>query len=319
MKIELEFGRHARAIPKINKDCIINADDNALRLLLIAAVSDNTNGDVMASELGLSKDELNEALKFWQENGFMALGDEDTTESESPVKIEEKPAKKPTIKVPKRAAAAELPIYTTDELTYIMQQNKSMSALIIEAQNVLGKMFNVADTKIIAGMADDLGFSDEYILMLLSYCRRIGKTGIRYIEKMSAGLYDKGITTEEALSEHIAMLDAVNSVDGQIRKIFGTGARAFTSKEVEFISNWVNKYGYGTDMISKAYETTVDAISKPSFSYANKIIESWYAAGYKTISDVENAKKNEAETKAGTSFNAGDFLEAAIKRSYTDK
>ena len=64
-------------------------------------------------------------------------------------------------------------------------------------------------------------------------------------------------------------------------------------------------------------EITVDTINKPSMPYANKILERWFADGYKTVADVDNAmdeykrKKND-----GSSFDVNEFFEAALRRTY---
>ena len=111
------------------------------------------------------------------------------------------------------------------------------------------------------------------------------------------------------------------SAEGKIRKIFGMGERAFTSKESSFINDWINKYGFDFDMIKLAYEETVNNTSKPSMSYANKVLESWYSEGFKNKHDVEESKQKRKGAQTGaqaTSFNVDDFFNAAINRGFGD-
>ena len=83
------------------------------------------------------------------------------------------------------------------------------------------------------------------------------------------------------------------------------------------IEQWVCVMKYGTDVIRLAYDATVDAINEPSFSYTNTILERWYAAGYKTVDDVNRAMDEYRRQKAGgSSFDADDFFRAALKNTY---
>ena len=78
-------------------------------------------------------------------------------------------------------------------------------------------------------------------------------------------------------------------------------------------------YGFSRELIRHAYETTIAKAKEPSLSYANAVLESWYAKGLKTPEDVDAA---EAERNQGTvqktSFATDDFFEAALKRSYAE-
>ena len=146
---------------------------------------------------------------------------------------------------------------------------------------------------------------------------------MRYIEKTALSLYDKGIHTAAQLEQHLMELDRLASAEGGIRKIFGMGERAFTAKENSFVDDWINRYGFDFEMIKLAYEETVNNTSKPSMSYANKVLESWYADGIKSPADLGKAKEKRKGTPKGAqaaSFNVDDFFNAAINRGFdTDK
>ena len=79
-------------------------------------------------------------------------------------------------------------------------------------------------------------------------------------------------------------------------------------------------YQYGQDVITRAYEITVDAIGKPSLPYANSILERWAAAQLHTLEQIEKAEANReghaVPTAPGNSFDTDDFFDAALKRSF---
>lgn len=76
---------------------------------------------------------------------------------------------------------------------------------------------------------------------------------------------------------------------------------------------------FSRDIITKAYEITVTNTKEPSINYTNAILEKWYAAGYKTIADIEAAEEKRSKSKnTASSFSVDDFYEAALMRSYND-
>ena len=108
------------------------------------------------------------------------------------------------------------------------------------------------------------------------------------------------------------------SATGKIRAMFGLSSRALTAKERGMIEGWICHMQYADDVIELAYEITVNAINKASIPYANTILERWYAEGYKTLEDVQNAIADyrRKKTNDAASFDVDDFFEAALKRSY---
>ena len=90
--------------------------------------------------------------------------------------------------------------------------------------------------------------------------------------------------------------------------------RELTTKEKKFITTWVGEFGYGIDVIKKAYEMTVDAIHEPSPAYANAIIERWHKEGLADLAAIEAAQSDKLPSEG--SFDTDDFFEAALKRSF---
>jgi DnaD/phage-associated family protein len=143
------------------------------------------------------------------------------------------------------------------------------------------------------------------------------------VEKTACSFYDKGICTAAALEEYLRNVDRLASAEGQIRKIFGMGERAFTSRESKFVNDWINSYKFDFDVIRLAYEETVNATAKPSMQYANKVLESWYAEGVKSVSEALALKEKRkgasaAQSAQATSFNVDDFFTAAINNGFGD-
>lgn len=321
MKIYFEYGRNALCLPSIPRKLLLRAGKTELRLLM--SIADDSrlaedyeaHADALAADFKVTRAAIDSALAFWI--GAGVLSREENEEEQATVKEAAKPA--PEAEPVKRTRVTELPQYTSEELTVVLERRAELAGLIEESQTVLGKIFNVTETQLLVSISEGLGLDDEYILSLLAYCKKIGKANLRYVEKTACSLYDKGITSAAQLEEYLKEVDLFASSEGQIRRIFGIGERAFTSKESKCINDWINTFGFDFEMIKCAYEETVNNTAKPSVSYAGKVLESWYAEGLKTPEDVKRAKEKRKGSQTGTqatSFNVDDFFNAAINKGF---
>lgn len=314
MANKLIYGNAPFVCPSLPEAAILNADAEALRVLLLLARDRDLLSapiETLAEHAGLSKDRTKKALAALAGLGLLMSADGE----KAPVT---KTVEKKTTE--KKTKLSELPAYTDTEFAAILEKQTELTELITEAQNTLGKIFTVNETKILVSLSRELGFDEEFLLVLLDFCRRNDRKNLRYVEKLATSLYDSDIRTTEALTEYLHRREALETAQGRIRSIFGIGSRALTSKEKDFIATWTETYGFDFPMIEKAYEITVNATSKPSLSYAGKILDSWYASGLKTPEEVDAAQpKKNGEKPAGMSFDVDEFFKAAIERSYREE
>jgi DnaD/phage-associated family protein len=214
-------------------------------------------------------------------------------------------------------------------------REEDLAACIEACGQILGKLLNPSEIGTLVAILRELSVSEAYLVSLLNYCvNTLDKKGVKYAEKVAISLCERGITTAEALEEYIKRQEQVHSVEGQIRRLFGMGARMLTDKEREILDRWVNIYGYDMDIIAIAYDITTALADKVSIRYADKIIAAWHQQGLKTVAEIEafveserksrkasHTKKPAAKGKSeATSFDVNAFFEDALSRSYnTDK
>ena len=319
MKLEFVYGSRVLVLPASVTEASANATANDWRVLC-AFAKDQTlcqslpeGIDAVVWVLSLTAAAVEASLAFWRGAGVITQTAEKGNENK---KQGAEKAIKPT-KAAKPVPDRGLPTYSTEELADIVEGNKDFGALIAACQQTFGKIFNTAEVNIIAGLTDYLGLEGDYILLLLSHCVRMEKKSLRYAEKTALSLHDDGITDATALEERLQRIEMMASATGKIRTVFGASSRALTAKEKKMIEQWVCVMKYDIEVIRLAYDATVDAIQKPSFSYANTILERWYAAGYKTVADVNRAMEEYRRQKlGGSSFDADDFFSAALKNTY---
>lgn len=308
-----------------------DADATQLRILLWVASDFSLASKIrqLAKLADCSPKDAEAALAYWGERGILTDGDAVPAMATVPPSI--KTQEKPTSERALMRRADELPTYTSSELAALLESREALRVLIDETQRTLGKVFNISEVNILVGMVDYLGMSTECILLLFAHCKRIGKTGLRAIEKYAYSLVDRDIITAEAIEEEIRTVEALHTFEGEVRALFGWKSRSLTTKENKMLRAWVS-FGYGIDVVHRAYELTVDAKGEAVLPYTNSILERWNAEGLKNLQEIDRSiadqqakkdgktsKKANGKPAPGNSFDTDDFLKAALRRSFAEK
>lgn len=316
MRIEFCYGNGVAVLPAAVISHLEKASKKDIAILLTLAAEPTAQLDLAAATATVTARgqytaaEIDAALGFWRGTGVLCTGGEAQSAPDAPVVA-------PAVPSPRVIAEKGLPSYSTEELSSILDRRKELSQLIDDCQQAFGKIFNMGEIAIIAGLVDYLGLTDEYVLLLLTHCRNMEKKSLRYVEKMAISLHDEGVHGARELEQRLQNIEIMASAAGRVRAIFGITSRALTSKEKTMIERWVCEMKYDEEMLTRAYEMTVDAIGKPSLPYTNKILERWFADGYKTVADVESALADYKRKKSGgSSFDVDEFFEAALRRTY---
>lgn len=332
MKLCFENGRTVLDREALLRAADAGVSETELWLLLSLCADESllcdfeSGADKLADDLGLARSDLDKALGFLMGAGILRREGARGRKKAAPKKDE---AEK---KAPRRAEVSELPKYTTEELATILAHRRELTLLIDEAQNAIGKIFNQTEIRQLVAISEGLGLDGEYILLLLAYCRKQEKNNLRYAEKLAVSFFDAGITTADALTEHLHALELADTAEGQIKRLFGF-SRSLTGKEKGFLADWTSKYGFGAEMIEKGYEVAADSTANPTLAYLHSILTRWHEEGIKTPEDVDRdreARKAAAEgkrpktatgqpTAKATSFDVDDFFAAAIGRGYGEK
>ena len=312
MTIQWNFGGRVLTLPAAVAET--EASPRQLRVLFLLASGITTLAD-LAAAMDCKQSEIKEILAFWQAAGVL--------QTDLALPAPEKPQAKTAPQAPKKLARAdEIPTYSIDELNAMLERRQSLRAMIEEAQQMMGKLLNTYEISILLGMVDYLELSEDYILLLLAHCMRIEKKGLRTIERYAISLIDRGITTAEALEEQVQVIEAQHTLEGKVRSIFGLKSRSLTTREQKLIAAWAG-FGYGEEIVRRAYEITIEAIHQPSMQYTNAILERWHANGLTTPEEIDKALEAERAEKEGAAptadfktFDANEAFEAALRRSY---
>ncbi len=318
-KLKIEYGDSVFALPRENVARMLKeAGGFELKVLILAASNDALRTDydlaceTLCRELDCTKSALGRAIDFWQKAGVMCISDAST---ESSTAESTATGKKATLQ------ASELPSYSESESADVIESHSELQGIIDACQQILGKIFTPAETACVVSIYDYLKLNDTgFIETLYSYCAANGKTSSRYIEKVAITLHDDGITTTAKLNEYIKARERTNAIMSQVRTLIGADSRALSSKEKKAIEVWINEQGFDIDMISRAYEATVDSIGKYGLAYMNRILQNWHDKGIKTVEAVEKSlaeyqSSKKTSPKGASGFETDEYFEAALARS----
>lgn len=307
MKIEIKYTGGILNLPSSVADFVTVASEAQLRVLISVMGMPQCLNDVepyittLSNRLELTVAEIKDALVFWSKNGVWTVEGLDCTVSATEAE---------------EVLENKSPSYTGKQILDYVEKNKTFRELCNECQNVMGKTFTAHDYNNVMQLKSYYKFSDEFILLLLSHCVEIEKPSWAYIRKTASNLYDEGISSYSKLEEHFAARRNKRSLEYKVRKLLGIGDREFTKSERGYIEKWI-ELKTSFDLLSKAYDITIEKTGKLSYAYMAKILDNWHNSGIKTAEDVQKAEDDyKSKQKISmSSFDTDEFFEAALERS----
>lgn len=301
--------------------------ESQLKVLLLALRDAPNPVDVqyIGKRLGLTPTAVCDALDYWQQAGVF-------NQSEAPV-----PENSPVAtEAPRRGAAPKTVTevengvgeqqittihsrgrLTPSQINQLSLTDASIPWLLEELQNRLARPLSPAESETVIYLYTYLHLTPDYLLMAVEYCKCVGKSNMRYIEKLVTGWVDQGVDTHDKAEQHIRDLTRRASDEGLIRTLFGISDRELSSKEKGYINQWFREYGFDTEVIKLAYERTVDNTGKVAFPYLHKILAQWHSQGIHTAADAQREIQSRQGTKRDAenpSFDVGD-IERMMQRN----
>lgn len=243
-----------------------------------------------AAKLHTSSEKINEALEFWDTAGYIKLSQDSYSFSEED-KSETATGRKKTKKAAQKAHLRMRPSYTQEEIDGAATANEKIDFMFKQAETILGRFLSTNDLELLYSFTDWLGLPVEVVIMLLNYAAKLGKTDKRYLETLACDWADKEINTYEAAEDYIKEKEEIHSSERKIRSVLGIYDRALTQTEKKYIKLWTTDKRLSTELISEAYERTVNSTGKLSWAYMNKILSSWAEQGISTLAEIKTSEE----------------------------
>lgn len=296
---------------------IKGADENDLMILgglfLLASADGEVDLSRAEEHLEVDRAELMASVKYWRGAGVIT-----STRTSAASKKEDKENKENKENTAHKDGAithSGVEEYSNDELAAVIEKRVG-TAFIDEAQKAMGKMFNKNEVGKLIGIVDQLGFEEEAVLAILSYCVRIGKKSISYAEKIAVSFHDEDISSAAEVHAQIDFLERRNTSIEKIRGLYGFGGRALSPTEKKLFASWTEDYGFDFEVVERAYNITVDAIHDPAPKYTDKILKNWHERGLRNLEEIDTYI---AEEKQSAKDKARSGVKVGVKNNYAEE
>lgn len=313
------------AVPSSVVDKYIKlAGGNSLKLLLflLRHGGEHFTDSQLKEALGFRREgELEDAASFWVQRGIIRADNGSLTAAADDIPIQETlpevetPQTQPvqptaassSIKVGSDSGAA---IYTSYDIAQRINSDPAIQFLFSEAQTFYGRLLRQPESRTILMLVDHYGLPAEVSAMLLKYCFKIGKTSPGYIQSVAQTWADDGISSVAEADALLTKLEKRFTIEEKLREAMELKTK-FSQKQLAFIRTWSEDWGFSLDMILMAYEITLDNTGAMSFSYTNKILENWKAAGVftKQAAEQESASRKSAKSTSKPKSDSNSSLD----------
>ena len=189
-------------------------------------------------------------------------------------------------------APGDHPVYTEQDITREMEQDKQFSIFIGEVQRSLGRILSTDELKILLSMTHYLGLPHDVIVTLIGFCMGRNKNrgiarapSMRTIEKEAYHWADAGIDTMDEAIAYIQQQDAKFGQLGPIRRSLQILDRRLTTSEERYILKWLDM-GFGEPEIHLAYDRTCLNCGALKWPYMNSILVNWQSQNLFTVDQI---------------------------------
>ena len=247
----------------------------------------------IAEDTGLLKSDVVTALGFWHKAGAIAYTDSSIeilaiSGDSQPLSAASKPDSVPKAGIA-QANSSVASSYKASGVIKAVTSDEKLAHLFAIISQLLNKTLSSNDYKIIYSFIDYLKLPEQVIIVLFEYCVSIGKTHMRYIEKVAYSWADNGITTPERALEYVRKQNDENSTLTYYRKKFKITGRDFADTEIKYILSWINDLKADEELIMYAYDKTVMNTGGVKMGYMDAIIRSELSSPHGALRDERNA------------------------------
>ena len=262
-------------------------DGDAALLYLYLCRRGMEDRDRIARELYLPKQRLSEAMERLEMLGLLPLAES------VPVSPENAVSPEPPAKAPSLPGRPDLPDYTAEEVRSRKENDSAFSALISEAQLIMGRPLSTPDLIKLLGIYDHLDLPPEVVMELMNFVAELYRWKYGERRRPSARAFElearvwaeRGITDFDSAERYIRLARERRSQEGDIKASMKIVDRDFTDTERRYVEQWLN-WGFSADAIALAYDKTVTNTRKFSPAYMNKILMSWNEKGLHSLAEI---------------------------------
>lgn len=308
-------------------ELLTEASAEELRVLLVLT---EYGGRVTLSDLakgaGVREARAASAVSFWEAGGVIRL-----TQGDTPARVEKDArADEPIREFDYRLSADTIEDEPTAAVAGAIRDN-DLYAMLSECATLLGKpSLSDYEVRALTGLYTQYALSEEYIVTLLGDMLSRSRATVRTLVNRAIKLSADGVDTMEKLNDYFRQRDEVGEWERRMRRVLGIYSRALTEKEKQLFRKWVELYGFGEEILSLAYDRTVNNTARYSAAYMDKLLTDWYEHDCHTPAACEQrytaSRPTEGARRGGTkpqapkerfgNFDHEEAFARALERSF---
>lgn len=221
----------------------------------------------MASQLGMTEAQVEEAWDYWDKLGVVSKRYVINTETYN---IEFKQLRSLMYGLGNKGQEIDEP----EEVEETPLESPELKETIWAIEGMLARPLSHNESKEIGSWFNEIEATQEVILAAAEYCVEKGKRGINYIAKVVLQWTKDGFKTTEDVKKHLSTLE---ERFGNYKKVLQTLGlnRAATEAEREMMDNWFDVMQFNMERVMDAC-VKASFISNPNLKYVNKVLENWY-------------------------------------------
>ena len=261
-------------------DVLINSHNGeaALLFLLLQRLNRGASPEELRQRLGFSALQLAAAERALQEMGLLSAP-----------------------KAPPIAPSDDHPQYSADELSDMLETDRTFSVLVSQVEQVLGKRMKTSDLQLLAGLYDDMGLPADVIYLLVCHCterttRRFGegrRPTMRQIEKEGCLWARMGISDQESADRYLRSLAQKQEKAAAYLRVLNIHDRPPVDSELHYLQQWWEQ-GFPPETVALAYDKTVFHKKEMNWRYLNGILRRWHENGWHTVEEVKSGEQRTA-------------------------
>ena len=274
-------------------------------LWVLRHAGESFEAEDIANALGIDRADIGDAMLYWQETGLIVTGGSVLTPApgknaapETAVPFQPE-AKQPEEEAPPKRVLSRPQKPDSAFVAKRIGESQEIACLMQTAQEILGRLISEGDSATLLMIHDDFGLPSDVLIMLMQYAVSIGKSSMRYIEKVAINWADEEITTHEKAEERLRMLSEKKKAWLTVEQAIGISHRVASKREEAFAPVWVNEWNFSPDMIREAYDRTIDGAGKYQAAYMNSILERWHNEGIATPKQAADERMERTSPQKG--------------------
>ena len=284
--LNLECYRESFTVPS----CVVHqhlklAGALQIKVLLWVCANKGLCDDInqIAADLGATSSDVQDALQYWLCNNVICQWEAPAAKTEP---VAELKSEQPLVSVPAPPAALHLPKPSRAEVARRSAESDDVSFLMCEAQQKFGRTLSQNDASTLLWLMDTHGISPAILLTVINYAVSVEKCNIKFIQATAIDWANNDIDTVEKAEQHLTKLEQSRSDWYIICRIFGIDKRKATAKEEIYVERWLHTWNFSNQMLKCAYDSCVNSTGKLRFAYVDKVLNTWYTAGFKKPEDI---------------------------------